>query len=141
MGIAKLLLLFWDSRFFVLNKKFKRIGCAKDRLLKTDNVEMTSDRSSCLQMLLKTGDLKNSTIERKHLCLSLFLIKFALKFSIKKKLQRRYFPVNIAKFLRSAFVIEHRWMLSTFDPIIYSDWLTKSLRSHQVLCLKHVLLL
>ena len=31
---------------------------------------------------------------------------------IKKRLQHRYFPVNIAKLLRAAFFIEHiRWLL------------------------------
>ena len=39
--------------------------------------------------------------------------KVALKFFIKKRLQRKYFPVDIAKFLRTAFVIEHWWLLST----------------------------
>ena len=37
----------------------------------------------------------------------------ALKFFIKKRLQRRYFPKDIAKFLRTAFAIEHLWLLST----------------------------
>ena len=30
---------------------------------------------------------------------------------IKKSLQHRYFPVNIAKFLRKSFFIEHLWWL------------------------------
>ena len=30
---------------------------------------------------------------------------------MKKRLQHRYFPVNIAKFLRTAFLIEHLWCL------------------------------
>ena len=37
---------------------------------------------------------------------SLFLINF-----IKKRLQRRFFPVNIAKFLKTPFSIEHFWWL------------------------------
>ena len=42
----------------------------------------------------------------KNLCRSLFLIKF------KKRLQHRSFPVNIAKFLKTAFFIEQlRWLL------------------------------
>ena len=41
------------------------------------------------------------------MCWNLFLIQF-----IKKKLQHRCFPVNIAKFLRTTFFIEHlRWLL------------------------------
>ena len=38
----------------------------------------------------------------------------ALKFLIQKRLQHSYFPVNIAKFLRTAFVIEHQWLFSTW---------------------------
>ena len=35
---------------------------------------------------------------------------------IKKRLQRRFFPVNIAKFLRTTFFIEHLWwLLLTLD--------------------------
>ena len=30
---------------------------------------------------------------------------------IKKRLQHRYFPVNIAKVLRTAFFIEHIWSM------------------------------
>ena len=44
-------------------------------------------RSSCLEMLFKTGALKNLAI-----------------FWIKKNLQHRCFPVNIAKFLRTGFL-------------------------------------
>ena len=33
--------------------------------------------------------------------------KVALKFFIKKRLQRKYFPVDIVKFLRTVFAIEH----------------------------------
>ena len=40
------------------------------------------------------------------------------KFFIKKRLQRKYFPVDIAKFLRTAFVIEHWWLLSTWPYYI-----------------------
>ena len=62
---------------FVLKRSnIKRIGCAKARLLYIDHVEITSDRNSRSLMFFKTGDLKNSAIfTRKHLCLSLFLIK------------------------------------------------------------------
>ena len=42
-------------------------------------------------------------IHRKTPVLNIFLINF-----IKKRLQRRCFPVNIAKFLRTAFFIKHR---------------------------------
>ena len=34
---------------------------------------------------------------------------------IKKRLWRRYFPVNFAKFLRISFVIDHLWMAASLD--------------------------
>ena len=41
---------------------------------------------------------------------------------IKKRLQPRWFLVNIAKFLRTAFFIEHlRWLLLTYDVYNISD--------------------
>ena len=44
----------------------------------------------------------------------------ACKF-IKKRLQLRCFPLNIAKFLRTAFLIEHlRWLL--LDPVTHLRW-------------------
>ena len=39
--------------------------------------------------------------------------KVALKFFVKKRLQHRDFLVNIAKSIRTAFVIKDRWQLST----------------------------
>ena len=50
----------------------------------------------------------------KHLRWSLFFNKVAgLKVCtfIKNRFQRRCFPMNIAKFLRAAFFIEHFWQL------------------------------
>ena len=44
--------------------------------------------------------------------------KVALKFFIKKRLQHRYFPVTNAKFLRTAFVIEHQWLFSIWPYYI-----------------------
>ena len=64
--------------------------------------------NSCLQILFKTGVLKNFAIfTGKHLCWSRFLIKFQYwrpAFLFKKRLQHRSFYVNIAKFLRTAFL-------------------------------------
>ena len=55
--------------------------------------------SNCLQMSYKSSVLKQFAIfAGKHLCWSLFLINF-----VKRRLQHRCFPVNIAKFLRTAF--------------------------------------
>ena len=62
-------------------------------------------RSSHSQMFFKIGALKNFEIfTGKHFCWwSLFLIKLQVF---------RCFPVNIAKFLRAAFFIEHfMWLL------------------------------
>ena len=57
------------------------------------------------QIFNKKAVLKNFTIfTEKHLCWSLFLNKNAGLQSwnfIKKRLQHRFFPVNIAKFLRA----------------------------------------
>ena len=51
----------------------------------------------------KKGVLKHFVIfTRKHLCLSLFAV-FGDN-SIKKRLQYRYFPVNITKFLKKPFL-------------------------------------
>ena len=62
--------------FSFWNKNFKRIGCAKTKLVSIDRVEITYDRSSHLQMFFKTGDLKILAIFKiKHLCWSLFLTK------------------------------------------------------------------
>ena len=50
-------------------------------------------------MFFRTGVLRNFAIlTEKHLCWSLF---------IKKRLQHIFSPVNIAKFLKTAFFIEH----------------------------------
>ena len=57
-------------------------------------------------MFFKTGDLKNSAMSD-SVFESLF-DKVGLKFFIKRRLQHRYFPVNMAEFLGAAFVIEHQ---------------------------------
>ena len=75
-------------------------------------------------MFFKIGVLKNFAVfTGKHLSWSHFLIKSLF---IKKRPQRRYFPVNIAKFLRTAFFIEHlQWLLLNID--------TNRLRFHRFL--------
>ena len=92
--------LFWK-------KNFKRIACAKARLLQIDCVEISLidaavRRYSSKQVILKIFD------------------KVVLKFFIKKRLQHRNFPVNIRKFLETAFVIDHRSLLSTWPYYILS---------------------
>ena len=66
-------------------------------LSQRDNV--LSLRSSRSQMLFKVDALKNfANFTGKHLCWSLFLIKF-----IKTRLQLRHFPATFMKFLRKPF--------------------------------------
>ena len=62
-------------------------------------------------MFFQIGTLKNFKIlTGKHLCWSLLLM-----LSGKKKLQHRCFPVNNAKFSRTALFIEHlRWLFLYF---------------------------
>ena len=65
----------------------------------------TSPRSSRQEVFCKKGVLRNfSKITRKHLRQSLFFNKVA-------GLRHRCFPVNFAKFLRTPFFTEHRWLL------------------------------
>ena len=72
-------------------------------------------RSIRSQMFFKIGVLKNCSIfKEKHLCWSLFLIKLQPLACniIKKRLQHKFFSVNIEKFLRTVFSIEHlRWLI------------------------------
>ena len=78
----------------------KIFAAAKTSLVFIENI----CRSSLSQMFIKIGALKYFAIfTGKHLCWSLFSIKLRAF---------RCFPVNIAKFLRAAFFIEHlRWLL------------------------------
>ena len=63
------------------------------------------DKSSQQRCPIKKVVLKNfATFVGKHLCWSLFLIKLQACNFIKKRLQHRDFPVNIAKFLRTPFL-------------------------------------
>ena len=67
-------------------------------------------------MFCKKGDLKNFTkFTGKDLCRSLLFDKVSdLSHAtlLKKRLQRRFFPVNITKFLRTAFFTEYlQWLL------------------------------
>ena len=53
--------------------------------------------------------------KRKHLCYSSFLNKFVgprYATLTKKRLWHRYFSVNVSKFVRTTFFVEHlRWLL------------------------------
>ena len=70
-------------------------------------MEMLILRSSGWQMFFKIDALKNFAIfTEKHLCWSLFLIKLQVlrNETLLIRLQHRYFPVNIAEFLKTAFL-------------------------------------
>ena len=68
------------------------------------NLNVEGVRSSRPQMFFKIGALKNfATSTGKH---GLKACNF-----IKKRLRHRCFPMNIAKFFRTAFLMEHFWLL------------------------------
>ena len=85
----------------------------KEYLTKLQSVTMAlNSRSSRSQIFFKLGVLKNLEIfTGKYLCwnLSLFNEIAGLKAYnfIKKRLQHRCFPVNIAKFVRTYFIEHH----------------------------------
>ena len=57
------------------------------------------------EVFCKKGVLRNfAKFTGKHLCQSLFLIKLRPATLLKKKLRRKCFPVNFAKFLRTSFL-------------------------------------
>ena len=87
-------------------------------------------RSSRREVFYKKGVLRNlGKFTGKHLWQSLFSITLqALGLRpatlLKKRLWRRCFPVNFAKFLRTPFLIEHlRWLLLTLEflKIVFSS--------------------
>ena len=67
------------------------------------------------KVFCKKGVLKNfANITRKHLCQSLFFNKVAglsLQHYQKRDSDTGFFPVNLAKILRTSFFIEHLWWL------------------------------
>ena len=67
-------------------------------------------------MFFKIDVLNNFAISTEtHLCWSLFFK--ALQVNVfKKKLQHRFFPVNIEKFARAAFLIKYVWWLLLKNP-------------------------
>ena len=68
-------------------------------------------RSNCMQLFFKTDVTRNFAIfTGKHLCCSLFLIKLqAIRHFnlVKNETSKQVIPVNIAKFLQTAFLMEH----------------------------------
>ena len=74
-------------------------------------------RCSSKQVILKIQQYS----QKKTLVLESLFKNVSLKFFIKKRLQHKYFPANIAKFLRTAFVINTSGCFQS-DPIIgYSE--------------------
>ena len=66
------------------------------------------------EVFRKKGVLRNfAKFRGKHLCQSFFFNKVAGRPAtlLKKRLWRRCFPVNFAKFLRTPFLTEHLWWL------------------------------
>ena len=71
-------------------------------------------KSSCWQIFNKTSVLKSFQYSQETPVLESLLKKVAgleARKSIKSRLQHRFFPVNIAKFLKTAFSIEQLWWL------------------------------
>ena len=78
-----------------INGKYKTSCCCK--------IEAVIQRCSVKMVFLKT--LQNS---QKNLCT---IVSFLIKLQLKKRLWRRCFPVNIARFLRRPILIKHLWWL------------------------------
>ena len=87
------------------------------------NPFLTNVRSSLLELFCKKGVLRNfAKFTEKHLCQSLFFnIIAGLRPAtlLKNWLWHRCFPVNLSKFLRTPFFIEHlRWLLLQCSPFL-----------------------
>ena len=106
----------WKDKFFHLAKflmffffgfVFEKMSSSIPMFLVMLFTHVGKRLNSRSQMFFKTGVLKSFAIfTEQNLCWSLFLIKFQHcrpAFSFKKRLQHRYFSVNIAKFLRRSF--------------------------------------
>ena len=80
-------------------------------------------RTSCSQIFIKISGLKNFAIFiGKHQSLFRKFAGLEARKSIKRRLQHRCFPVNIAKFLRTAFSIEQLWWLLLELRHFFSLW-------------------
>ena len=87
---------------------FKKMSPSLHMLLVILFIHMEKRPKSRSQVFFKTGVLKHFAIfTGKHLCWCLFLIElldWRPAFSLKMRLQYRFFPVNIARFLKTAFL-------------------------------------
>ena len=76
----------------------------------SNNIKRKNCRSNRWQVFFKISALKNTAILTGNTCVEVSFEQSCSNF-IKKRLQHRCFPVNIAKFLRTAFFIEHiQWL-------------------------------
>ena len=91
----------------------KEPDCFRLIVSKKHLIEAAVCRSSSKQVILKILQYSQESAMFKSL-----FNKVALKFFIKKRLQHRNFPVNIAQFLRTAFAIEHWCLLLTLPYYI-----------------------
>ena len=66
----------------------------------------------------------------KNTCVESLFNKVALKFFNEKGLPHMYLPVNVAEFLRGAFVIKY-WLVTAFDLTLIYILLSLS-RSHHL---------
>ena len=90
------------------NKRMRVIGHIFDTLAKVVYEEAVVQRCSLKKVY------KILQISQANACLRVsFLIKLP-RILLKKRLWHRCFPVNFAKFLRTAFFIEHFWWLLLF---------------------------
>ena len=86
--------------------------------------------SSRREVFCKKGVLRNlAKLAGKHLWQNFFFNRSAIL--LKKRLWRRYFPVNFAKFPKTPFLIEHlRWLLLTLEylKIVFSSMASPNLQ-------------
>ena len=107
---AIVLIHYLKEKYFKFLRSNQR---TQTKIFKMEIFHENTSRSIRSQMSFKIGVLKNFAIfTGKHQCWSLFFNKVAcLQAFIKKRLQHWCFRVNIAKFFRTAFFIEHLLLL------------------------------
>ena len=143
--MEKITSLFEESKFFI--KRFwRQVSGMSLPIIKSCLILLSSFKEDCCEILLlrwqsvflkityfhaqkqppevflfyKKGVLRNfAKFTEKHLCQSLFLLKF-----IRPQAWHRCFPVNFAKFLRTAFLQNtfRRLLLHVLDP----EWVENS---------------
>ena len=86
---------------------------------------LSSSRSSCSQMFFKIDVLRNFEIFAGNTYVGVLIyVGFQAWNFIKKRLQQRCFPFNIAKFLKIAFFCGTLWWLPLFFySICFDKWL------------------